>query len=195
MLSTQASPFQLPGCPAGMRSAESVAFEEVWEASRDGVAVPRRSAIELRRIAEFARWFAIIEPDRETPALPFRLVGSGFFEFFGYDLTGIDYLTLTDPAIRQLAYDSVVACLDQPCGLWQATPATTADRSGLIYEYTILPISKGGSRADQIVVYVNFEKPDTGIPAVDRVERSRVWHWLDIGHGVPRIDLGAFAGA
>jgi len=195
MLSTQSNPSQFPGRPAALRSADSVAFEEVWEASRDRIAVPLRSAIDLRRVAEFARWFAIIEPDLETPALPFRLVGSGFFEFFGHDLTGLDYLTLVDPAIRQLAYDSVVACLTQPCGLWQATPATTADRSSLICEYTILPISKGGSRADQIVVYVNFGKPDTGIPVVDRVEHSTVWHWLDIGHGVPRIDLGAFAGA
>ncbi len=194
MLASKSSDFRSSGGAPILRSADSIAFEEGWELARDGRPVPLRGAIELKRFAPFARWFAVIEPNRETPALPFRLVGSGFFDFFGQDLTGLDYLSLTDPAISQLAYDCVIACLEQPCGLWQCTPATTAEGT-LIYEYTILPISKGGAGADQIVVYVNFEKPDTGMPAVDRLEHSTVWHWLDIGHGVPRIDLGAFAGA
>lgn len=172
-----------------MRSPDSVAFEEKWELARAGRDVPLRSSIELRRFVNFARWFAVIEPDRETPALPFRLVGSGFFDFFGYDLTGIDYLTLVDPAIRQLAYDCVIASLDRPCGLWQCTPATVAGGETLLYEYTILPISKNGDGADQIVVYVNFEKNSVDLPSLDRLEHAEVWHWLDIGFGVPDIDV------
>ncbi|MEX1153379.1 PAS domain-containing protein [Parvibaculum sp.] len=194
MLASRESDFRPTGDGAILRSSDSIAFEENWEAARDGRSVPLRRSIDLKSFANFARWFAVIEPARDRQALPFRLVGSGFFDFFGQDLTGIDYLTLADPAIRQLAYDCVIACLEQPCGLWQCTPAKTAEGT-LLYEYTILPISKGGDGADQIVVYVNFERPGNGMPAVDRLEHAEVWHWLDIGFGVPKLDLGAFAGA
>ncbi|MEQ8265971.1 MAG: PAS domain-containing protein [Parvibaculum sp.] len=188
MLASHSSDFRPSVQGVIQRSSDSVAFEEKWELARDGRDVPLRSAIELKRFAPFARWFAVIEPNREAPALPFRLVGSGFFDFFGQDLTGLDYLTLVDPAISRLAYDCVIACLDRPCGLWQCTPATTAE-GALLYEYTILPISRGASGADQIVVYVNFEKASVDLPNVDRLEHAEVWHWLDIGFGVPDIDV------
>jgi len=174
-----------------MRSPESIVFEEAWEAARAGGDVPPRGAIDLRRFAPFARWFAIIEPDPNAVALPFRLTGSGFRDFFGQDLTGIDYLTLADPAIREYAYDCVMACLRQPCGLWQATPATTTEGTSINYEYTILPISKSGGQADHIVIFVNFEaKPHDDLPGLARIERSTVWHWLDIGFGVPPATAG-----
>lgn len=173
------------------RSPESVSFEEAWEQAREGRDVPPRSAIDLRRFAPFARWFAIIEPDPHAVALPFRLTGSGFREFFDHDITGVDYLTLADPSIRQHAYDCVMACLTQPCGLWQATPATTAEGGSILYEYTILPIAKAGEAADHIVIFVNFEmKPTDDLPGLARIEHSTVWHWLDIGFGVPPALVG-----
>lgn len=176
-----------PKAPA-MRSALSVAFEEAWEAARGEAPYPDRSDIDLKHFAKFARWFAIIEPDPHRMALPFRLVGSGFFDFLKTDLTGVDYLELADPSIRQLAYDCVMACLKQPCGLWQITPASIAEGGSMPYEYTILPISKGKDVADHIVIYVNFELGTFAPkPHIDRVEHSTVWHWLDIGFGVPDI--------
>jgi hypothetical protein len=190
MLSTSpASSSARPG--QTLRSPESVAFEEAWEAARPGAGVPRRADLDLRLIAPFARWFAIIEPDPAAVALPFRLTGSGFREFFGHDLTGTDYLTLADPAIRTYAYECVMACLKHPCGLWQSTPASTADGDRFNYEYTILPISKSGGAPDHIVIFVNFEaKPVDELPGVQRIEHSTVWHWLDIGRGVPPASIG-----
>ncbi|MFN4229009.1 PAS domain-containing protein [Parvibaculum sp.] len=177
-------------CGMDMRSPESTAFQQAWEASRGASSVPARSAIDLRRFAPFAPWFAIIEPDPAAVSLPFRLTGSGFRDFFGHDLTGVDYLTLADPAIRQHAYDCVMACLRQPCGLWQSTPATTAEGGSINYEYTILPISKSGGPADHIGIFVNFEsKPFDELPGLSRIEHSTLWHWLDIGHGVPPASL------
>lgn len=195
MRSVQSPPFQLPQGRATLRSADSIAFEEAWEAVREGACVPRRSAITLKNFVPFARRFAIIEPDRARPALPFRLAGSGFFDFFGQDLTGVDYLTLVDPAIARLAYDSVIACLDRPCGLWQSTPATTAGTGRFSWEYTILPIARDGMVPDQIVVYVDFEQPDLDPPLIRQIEHSTLWHWLDIGSGVPRIDAGGAVAA
>lgn len=174
-----------------LRSPESIAFEEAWEAARRNGAVPARADLDLRLMAPFARWFAIIEPDPNEVALPFRLTGSGFREFFGHDLTGIDYLSLADPAIRAYAHECVMACLRHPCGLWQRTPATAEDGKRLDYEYTILPISKAGGAPDHIGIFVNFEsKPSDDLPGVQRIEHSTVWHWLDIGAGVPPASIG-----
>lgn len=173
-----------------LRSPESLAFEEAWEFARQGRDVPLRGAIDLKRFARFARWFAIIEPDPKAELLPLRLVGSGFFDLFKADLTGTDYLSLADPAIRRDAYASVMACLDRPCGLWQCTPAEIMEGGAKIYEYTILPISKDGLRADHIAIYVNFDlKPSGPKPQVERVMHSTVWHWLDIGFGVPDLSF------
>ncbi|MFN4354068.1 PAS domain-containing protein [Parvibaculum sp.] len=174
-----------------LRSPESIAFEEAWEAARRNGAVPARADLDLRLIAPFARWFAIIEPDPQRVALPFRLTGSGFREFFGHDLTGADYLSLADPAIRTYAYECVMACLGHPCGLWQRTPATAENGGRIDYEYTILPISKAGGAPDHIGIFVNFEaKPSDDLPGVQRIEHSTVWHWLDIGAGVPPASIG-----
>jgi hypothetical protein len=182
----------VPNTGSSLRSMQSIAFEEAWEEARDGADFPSRADIHLRRFAPFARWFAIIEPDPNAVSLPFRLTGSGFREFFGHDLTGMDYLSLADPAIHRHAYDCVTACLNAPCGLWQCTPATTAEGTRLLYEYTILPISKTGDRADLIGIFVNFETDPLGdLPGLSRIEHSTVWHWLDIGHGVPPTVVGA----
>ncbi|MDX5367508.1 MAG: PAS domain-containing protein [Alphaproteobacteria bacterium] len=190
MLSSSSVSNSLPRGHA-LRSPESIAFEEAWEAVRQGDGVPRRADIDLRRFASFVRWFAIIEPDPNEVALPFRLTGSGFREFFGRDLTGIDYLSLADPAIRAYAYECVMACLRHPCGLWQCTPATAENGGRIDYEYTILPISKAGGAPDHIGIFVNFEaKPTDDLPGVQRIEHSTVWHWLDIGAGVPPASIG-----
>lgn len=174
-----------------LRSRESIAFEEAWEAVRQDGQVPLRADIDLRRFAPFVRWFAIIEPDPNAVALPFRLTGSGFREFFGHDLTGVDYLTLADPAIRTYAHECVMACLRHPCGLWQRTPATTENGKRVDYEYTILPISKSGGAPDHIGIFVNFDaKPSDDLPGLQRIEHSTVWHWLDIGEGVPPASIG-----
>ncbi len=179
------------GAHAGLRSAESFAFEEAWQEARGGRDVPLRADINLRRFAPFARWFAIIEPDPNAVSLPFRLTGSGFREFFGHDLTGMDYLSLANPAIRTHAYDCVMACLNAPCGLWQSTPATAADGTLIPYEYTILPIAKAGHCPDHIGIFVNFEPTPFGeLPDLARVEHSTVWHWIDIGQGVPPDTVG-----
>ncbi|MBX3445397.1 MAG: PAS domain-containing protein [Parvibaculaceae bacterium] len=190
MLSSDTISSPVPGGIA-LRSPDSIAFEEAWEAARGANLVPARADLDLRRVAPFARWFAIIEPDPQAVALPFRLTGSGFREFFGSDLTGVDYLTLADPAIRTHAYDCVMACLKAPCGLWQMTPASTEDGRRIDYEYTILPISKAGGAPDHIVIFVNFEaKPLDELPGLERIEHSTVWHWLDIGRGVPPGYIG-----
>lgn len=172
------------------RTPDSVAFQEAWESAKGVAPFPRRDAIELRRFAPFASLMAIIEVDKRARALPFRLSGSGFFDLFGFDLTGMDYLDLVDPAIRDGAFESVLACLSQPCGLWQSTPTEIAGGAMASFELTIFPISKNGVAADHILVFVTREKrPDESVPVVQSVQHSTVWQWIDLGFGLSDISV------
>lgn len=171
-----------------LRSEASTDFETAWREACHGRSTPLRKDIGLKPFARFAPWMAIIEPDKGKPALPYRLAGSGFFDFFGADLTGMDYLSLVDPAIARDAYDSVRALMAKPCGLWQFTPVVEANGRRTDYEYTIFPLSRGEGEADQILIYVHIElTPADETPEVRMFEGAAIWRWIDTGHGIPPL--------
>lgn len=173
-----------------VRTAESIAFEDGWKIARGAAPVASRDAIGLKQFAKFAAQMAIIEPDPKSQLLPFRLSGSGFFDLLGFEVTGMDYLDLVDPAIKEGAHACVMACLQKPCGLWQYTPVQTEDGDEAWFEYTILPIAKNAAEADHILVFVSRQnRPGKDVPTVKRIEHSTVWQWIDLGFGVPDMAL------
>ena len=172
------------------RTSESLEFQDAWTSARGDAPCPSRQAIGLKSFARFAPLMAVIEVDVRSRSLPFRLCGSGFFDLLGFDLTGRDYLDLVDPAIKENAFDSVVACLDTPCGLWQSTPTQVDGGDTLHFELTIFPISKTGTGPDHILVFVTREKRrDAAVPTIERVHHSTVWQWIDLGFGLPEIEV------
>ena len=176
--------------PAGaQRSTASFAFEYAVRALCRSGEVPLRSEIDLRHFHRFARWLVIADVDAEARRIPMRLVGSGFFELFGRDLTDTDYLSLTEPSVRDNALDSVIEMLRRPCGLWQVTPAAAGGGRGpAMFEYTIFPIHDDRQTKGQLLVYVNHGYNDaTGFPATPRVQTAQAWSWLDLGVGVPKV--------
>lgn len=174
----------------GARTPDSLAFEKAWRRARGDRPFPQRSDIELKSFARFAPLMVIIEPDPQKIALPFRLTGSGFFDLLGFDLTGMDYLELVDPAIKKDAYDAVVACMRLPCGLWQSTPTRIAGGETAFFELTILPISKTGDVADHVLIFVTRERRSDGaIPNIQRVEHTTMWEWIDTGASVPEMEF------
>jgi len=174
----------------GARTPDSLAFEKAWRRARGDRPFPQRSDIELKSFARFAPLMVIIEPDSQKIALPFRLTGSGFFDLLGFDLTGMDYLELVDPAIKKDAYDAVVACMRLPCGLWQSTPTRIAGGETAFFELTILPISKTGDAADHVLIFVTRERRSDGaIPSIQRVEHTTMWEWIDTGASVPEMEF------
>lgn len=170
------------------RTVESLAFETAWRLARGDRPFPQRSDIELKSFARFAPLMVIIEPDPRKVGLPFRLTGSGFFDLLGFDLTGMDYLDLVDPAIKQDAYDAVIACMRLPCGLWQSTPTQIGGGEIALFELTILPISKTGHVADHVLIFVTRERrADGAIPNIQRIEHTTEWEWIDTGASVPEM--------
>ena len=177
------------GSTAAARSTASLSFEYAVRAICRADEMPLRSEIDLRHFHRFARWVVIAEPELTRRKIPLRLVGSGFFEFFGRDLTDTDYLDLVDPEIRDSAYESAVEMIRRPCGLWQETPVVVAglDKT-VMFEYTAFPIFDERQNKRQVLVFVNHKYGDgTGFPSASHIQRSSMWQWIDLGQGKPEI--------
>ncbi len=174
------------GASGSARSTASLSFEYAVRALCRSGEVPLRSEIDLRHFHRFARWMVIAEPDVVTQTIPMRLVGSGFFELFGRDLTDTDYLSLAEPSVRANAFHSAVEMVRRPCGLWQVTPAAGEGRAPVAFEYTMFPIFDDRRQKGQLLVYVNHGYNDTtGFPNAPRIQTAQAWNWLDLGVGVP----------
>lgn len=181
-------PLQSDTSSSAARTLESLAFEKAWRHARGKRPFPQRTDIGLKNFARFAPLMVIIEPDPQKVALPFRLTGSGFFDLLGFDPTGMNYLDLVDPTIKQDAYDAVVACMRLPCGLWQSTPTQIVGGETAFFELTILPISKAGDAADHLLIFVTRERrADGAVPSIQRVEHTTIWEWIDTGAGAPEM--------
>lgn len=168
------------------RSTASLSFEYAVRALCRSGEVALRSEIDLRHFHRFARWMAIAEPDTGKREIPMRLVGSGFFELFGRDLTDTDYLALVETSARSRAFEAAVQMLHKPCGLWQLTPAVAPGGKTVTFEYTAFPIFDDRQKKGQLVVYVNHPFTEqTGFPSGPRVQSATTWNWIDIGAGIP----------
>ena len=180
--------------PAITRSNESLGFERAVRALSRSSALPLRADIDLRHFQRFARWMVIAEPQPEQKKLPLRLVGSGFFEFFGRDLTDADYLDLVDPGIKEMALAGAFAMVSQPCGLWQRTPLSIGPASTTMLEYTAFPITDDKRGVRQMLVFMNHEfNESTGFPKSGQIKETKVWQWIDVGHGVPAASTAEVA--
>ncbi|MEQ1754450.1 MAG: GGDEF domain-containing protein [Micropepsaceae bacterium] len=170
--------------PAANRSAASLSFEYAVRALCKADDMPRRSDIDLRHFHRFARWIAIAEPEMTRRRIDMKLVGSGFFEFFGRDLTHSDYLDIIEPDIRDTAYESAVELLRRPCGLWQETPVFVASmKMSMTFEYTVFPIFDETRNKRQLLIYVNHKYADgvSGYPTATQIRRASTWQWLELG--------------
>lgn len=176
------------------RSPESWGFEEIVMSLKSGNNLPLRSAIDLNRFRKFARWLAIAEPLGAECRMPIGLVGSGFYEFFGRDLTHSDYLELVQPAIRDAAHQSALLMVNHCCGLWQKTPLLVPGMgTPATVEFTAFPIVDDKSQARQVLLFVHHTYSDlSGYPRAVEILTAEDWTWIDLGNGVPEV-VGAAA--
>ena len=170
------------------RSQESLRFEYAVRAiCREG-AMPLRSNIDLRQFHRFARWMIIAEPDVAARQVPMRLVGSGFHNLMGRDTTGVDYLELMEPSIRERAFDMTMALVNTPCALWQVSPNTLSTGKTVLMEYTIFPMLHEKVNKHQLLIFVHHDLAEgvrgDGNPTI---KSAKARQWLDLGKGFPTI--------
>ena len=162
------------------RSAPSLQFENALRAAGRFGTIPSVTDIDFSKIREFAPWIAIIDPNSEERTLRFSLAGAGLSKFLGQDPIGYDYLDIVDPAIKGDAYDSVFLMLSRPCGLWQITPAITADGEEIALEYTGFPVFDQVKCIGQIMFLVHHAYVGRAdIPRLARMQRATEWRWLE----------------
>ncbi len=182
------------GKPAPERSQDSINFEYAVRAICRAGAMPLRSNIDLRQFHRFARWMVFAEPDIAKKTIPMRLVGSGFHDLIGRDMTGMDYLEFVDPAIRKDVFESAQALIKLPCALWQQTPIALPNGKKALFEYTVFPMLHEKENKHQLLILVNHQLADGGsLGEVPQFQRSATWKWLDLGQGVPAVDKSAAA--
>ena len=136
----------------------------------------------------------IAEPEIDQRKIPMRLVGSGFQDLLGRELTGRDDLEFVDPAICDAAYASAMAMIKLPCALWQKTPSILPDGQSVLLEYTVFPMLDDKTNKHQLLILVNHQLAEGGsLGGVPEFKRATIFKWLDLGEGIPALTTSAAA--
>jgi hypothetical protein len=148
--------------------------------------MPLRSAIDLRQFHRFARWMVIAEPDLENRKVPMRLVGSGFHDVLGRDVTGMDYLEFADASIRTRAFEAIMAIINTPCALWQVAPTILSNGKAATVEFTTFPMFNERENKYQFLAFAKHQFADS-VQSDGKVHimKAAALKWLDLGKGMP----------
>lgn len=171
------------------RSQESQSFEYAIRAVCRNGNMPVRSNIDLRQFHRFARWMVIAEPDLANRQVPMRLVGSGFHDLLGRDVTGVNYLEFTEPSLRGRAFQILMAVINQPCALWQLAPVRLPSGKTALVEFTTFPMFHERENKHQFITLARHQFADNvQSDGVLHIQRASAFKWLDLGKGVPRFN-------
>jgi len=190
-LRTSAAATSTADAPAGVeRSQDSLNFEYAVRAICKEGAMPLRSNIDLRQFHRFARFMVISEPDAEQRKMPMRLVGSGFHDLVGRDLTGMDYMEFIDPDLRDASFDTFMRVIGTPCGLWLTSPVVLPNGKTAMMEFTTFPMFHERENKNQLLCLARHHFADNARSSDGRlsVRKAASLSWIDLGKGVPAAD-------
>jgi len=192
-LMNAASTTSSPGAPqtkSSDRSQDSLNFEYAVRAICKQGAMPLRSHIDLRQFHRFARFMVIAEPDVDQRKMPMRLVGSGFHDLVGRDLTGVDYMEFVDADVRDASFDSFMRMIGTPCGLWLTSPVALPNGKTATMEFTTFPMFHERENRNQLLCLARHHFGDNARSDDGRlsVRKASSLAWIDLGKGVPAAD-------
>jgi hypothetical protein len=144
---------------AELRSGRLRALFDLWQESRAGAALPGLEAIDPLVLKRFLTDLVVVDVgDPDQPR--FRLVGTGFRDFFSRNYTGALVRDADFPEREQIA-DSYrrVALSGQPLLGWYRWQS---DDGGIYYsEFVVLPYG-AGSRVERLVVMEDLDPARQG---------------------------------
>jgi diguanylate cyclase len=175
---------------ASERSLDSRNFEYAVRAVCRQGAMPLRSHIDLRQFHRFARFMIIAEPDVDQRTMPMRLVGSGFHDLVGRDVTGLDYMEFIAPELRDVSFDTLMRIIAMPCGLWQKSPVALPNGKSAVIELTTFPMFHERENRNQLICLARYQTGDSMTAASGQlsVQKAVSRGWIDLGKGVPGAD-------
>lgn len=125
---------------------------ELWEAKRQGSALPRRADFDMATLRPHLGWLCIADVAAEIDDLRYRLIGSRITEMVGRDMTGrLVSETLPEAAVAIFRYLIRHPYPARTCGRleWR-------DRGFMEHETLLLPLAADGQTVDQFLVEMVF---------------------------------------
>lgn len=190
LLNTGASTAKADDATGTERSQDSLNFEYAVRAICKQGAMPLRSNIDLRQFHRFARFMVIAEPDADQRRMPMRLVGSGFHDLVGRDLTGVDYMEFIDQDLREASFDTLMRVIGTPCGLWLTSPVVLPNGKTAMIEFTTFPMFHERENKNQLLCLARHAFADNARSTDGSlsVRKAASLSWIDLGRGVPASD-------
>lgn len=175
------------------RSAESVRFEQLRNATCGARAFLGHHELLSPPFLELIPEICIVEPDRLGMSLPVMLAGERIAETAARELKDNDFLTLMREDVRPHAYRTCLEVIGRPCGLWGRMVAELTSGAPAEFEITGFPVIDESRDACQIAFLFRYV-PTKLEPAryVSGITGGIESGWIDLGHGVPETSAGVF---
>ena len=157
-----------------------------WSRIRGDALVPERRAFHPGGIAQFLPIVTLVE--REAPLVwRIRLAGTEIERRSGRKLTGVNYIDLVVPELRQREDRRLAGLIDQTCGALGVRENVRTSGSTYIVCTVSLPLRAHDGQIKQVIA-TNEELARARLPVqVDSLVALRIgWRqFFDIGRGIP----------
>jgi hypothetical protein len=178
------------------RTDESRAFEGFWRSLRGDKLVPSRDDFQPVKARRFLGDIVLMEaPGEQNPSLRIRVTGQRFDNLIGANLTGQDNLDFMPQEYRAGAIATARKMIEQPCGLWQISPAHLVRGYATNLEITAFPLSADKDGKSYLLTHV---LPAGGLKPVSMptdhgigIDTAATFRYLDIGAGEPSMTVKA----
>lgn len=174
--------------PDDLLAEDSRRFLLTWHRWRGGEILPGRDDISLREVRDLMPRIALLEI-RSPESAVFRLAGTQFRLELGFEPTGLNYVELALPALRQRRGELLHLQVRQPCAAVMLLRHRYASGHEVVFEIVSAPLRAARPDAPPQVIALASKlepaRPDAVHllrPQLNSGERLR---HIDIGAGLP----------
>lgn len=171
-------------------SAQGRQFFAIWHSWRRGRALPERRHVKIDELGPLARGHIMLE-FRNREDIPILSVGPDLKEYTGIDLTGYNYLDLTNPENRALRAKLTLEQILQPCGFMLYYWLRYPDGSMVPLEFVGAPFCEDGAETPSFFIscatrLARVKGEGTADP--DSWLIGEAMRFIDLGFGIPPAD-------
>lgn len=182
---------------AESRSPQSLEFEAFWRAMPRTGLTPMRKDFRPERVRGMLPYISMIEVRLRDaqPSLPIRLM-AGVIQYKAQDfLGGCDCRDLFPPEYHAGMIESARLIVGRPCGLWQKSAFHYQRGFAMNWEITIFPLLSEEGQPPLMLLHAlpqnDLVQPVSTGAQIMRVETASVFHFIDVGAGVPQWKTAA----